>query len=123
MSAVKKVAPSHPSYAQMIKDAIVEIKDRQGATKVAIIKALSERRACRALFKGATVGLHAETSAPTHLTEDKYGNKLSGGATGVDKQISTQLKNMVEKGLLSKPNSSRFRLTDEGKKVGAVSNL
>uniref|UniRef100_A0A915PSR3 H15 domain-containing protein n=1 Tax=Setaria digitata TaxID=48799 RepID=A0A915PSR3_9BILA len=38
-----KVAKAHPSYSQMIKEAIVALKDRKGSSRVAILKYISGR--------------------------------------------------------------------------------
>lgn len=38
-----KVAKNHPSYSQMIKEAITALKDRKGSSRVAILKYISGR--------------------------------------------------------------------------------
>ncbi|VDM99637.1 unnamed protein product [Onchocerca ochengi] len=39
----KKIAKTHPSYSQMIKEAISALKDRKGSSRVAILKYISTR--------------------------------------------------------------------------------
>lgn len=40
----KKTAPSHPPYAQMIAEAISELKERSGSSVPAITKKIGEPR-------------------------------------------------------------------------------
>eukprot|EP00887_Chlorella_sp_A99_P008239 scaffold12.g8239.t1 len=88
MPGEKKAAPSHPPYKKLVGDAIVELKDRKGSTAKAITKAIV----------------------------DKYGDKIKGGITSVDKLVGVQLKRLVATGFLTKPNAARFKLSDSGKK-------
>lgn len=82
-----KPKPSHPSYVDMVTEAIVALKERSGSSVAAIRKYVG----------------------------DHYGSKLTG-AIPWEKTLSHQLKRMTENGKLVKVKAS-YKLGEELKKA------
>ena len=126
----KPAAPKeHPPFKTLVGDAILELKDRQGSTAKAITKAIGEGWSVAGgpvaeVPVGAmlcwTVPPRRPPQPPPCPAVDKWGSKIKGGVTGVDKLVATQLKRLVANGFLTKPNAARFKLSEIGKKEATV---
>lgn len=124
-----KTTKTHPSYSQMIKEAITALKDRKGSSRVAILKYILERyqlgdngkrvhsQLRLAIKRGIASGKFTVAKGAGVNGSFRLGAKTGSKSAKSSKQKKTKSKQKKDKAVSDSPKKPRMKKTATTKKL------